>query len=35
MNHPPNIKPSKIVAVAKDLLVPGVQFKQSTKSGAS
>ena len=34
MNHSPNIKPSHIVAVVKDLLVPGVQFQQATKSGA-
>ena len=34
MNHSTNIKPSKIVAVVKDLLVPGVLFKQPTKSGA-
>jgi len=34
MNHSPNIKPSRIVAVVKDLLVPGVQFQQPTKSGA-
>ena len=33
MNHPPNIKPSHIVAVVKDLLVPGIQFQQATKSG--
>ena len=30
----PNITPSKIVAVVKDLLVPGIQFQQATKSGA-
>ena len=34
MNHLPNIKPSHIVAVVKDLLVLGVQFQQPTKSGA-
>ena len=34
MNHSPNITPSKIVAVVKDLLVPGVLFQQATKSGA-
>ena len=34
MNHSPNIKPSHIVAVVKDLLVPGIQFQQATKSGA-
>ena len=34
MNHSPNITPSKIVAVVKDLLVPGIQFQQATKSGA-
>ena len=34
MNHPPNIKPSHIVAVVNDLLVPGIQFQQATKSGA-
>ena len=34
MNHSPNITPFKIVAVVKDLLVPGVQFQQATKSGA-
>ena len=34
MNYPPSMKPSKIVAVVKDLLVPGIQFQQPTKSGA-
>ena len=34
MNHSPNITPSKIVAVVKDSLVPGIQFQQATKSGA-
>ena len=34
MNHSPNIKPSHIVAVVKDLLVPGIQLQQATKSGA-
>ena len=34
MNHPPNIKPSHIVAVVNDSLVPGIQFQQATKSGA-
>ena len=34
MNHSPNITPSKIVAVVKDLLVPGIQFQQATRSGA-
>jgi len=34
MNHRMNIKPSKIVAVVKDLLVPGIQFQQATRSGA-
>ena len=34
MNHPSNIKPSHIVAVVKDLLVPGIQFQQATRSGA-
>ena len=34
MNHSPNIKPSHIVAVVKDLLVPGIQFQQATRSGA-
>ena len=34
MNHPSNIKPSHIVAVVKDSLVPGIQFQQATKSGA-
>jgi hypothetical protein len=34
MNHSPNITPSKIVAVINDLLVPGIQFQQATRSGA-
>ena len=34
MNHSPNIKPSHIVAVVKDSLVPGIQFQQATRSGA-
>ena len=34
MNHLPNIRPSKIVAVVKDSLVPGIQFQQATRSGA-
>ena len=34
MNHSPNIKPSHIVAVVNDSLVPGIQFQQATKSGA-
>ena len=34
MNHSPNIKPSHIVAVVNDSLVPGIQFQQATRSGA-
>lgn len=31
--HYPNLKPSRIVAVIKDALTPGIQFEQATKSG--
>ena len=34
MNHSPTMKPSHIVAVVKDSLVPGIQFQQATRSGA-
>ena len=34
MNHSPDIKPSHIVAVVNDSLVPGIQFQQATRSGA-
>jgi hypothetical protein len=34
MNSTAKFKPSRIVAVINDALVPGIQFQQPTKSGA-